>query len=164
MKPWRSLPTAETLTDLQTLRTLYTQKPDTMTTKQQRTARFYDTLTRLGFTYEETETLRRAEMTLHRWAERECNGEVEIDDDGKAYSAFGSLRARYRVPNREAGARHRVANTLAARNARHDVGDALSAYFQTDPRGCALYVIRPDDVPAGEDVEAYYSRGVAVCI
>lgn len=38
----------------------------------------------------------------------------------------------------------------------------LSAYIQTDPRGCALYIIRPDDVPAGAEVDSYYSRGLAV--
>jgi hypothetical protein len=39
---------------------------------------------------------------------------------------------------------------------------ALSAYIQGDPRGAALHILRPDDVPAGEDVDADYSRGIAV--
>lgn len=39
---------------------------------------------------------------------------------------------------------------------------ALSSYIQTDPRGAALYVLRPGDVPAGEDAGAYYSRGICV--
>ena len=38
----------------------------------------------------------------------------------------------------------------------------LSAYIQGDPRGAALYILRPGDVPAGEDPDAYYSRGIAV--
>ena len=38
----------------------------------------------------------------------------------------------------------------------------LSAYVQTDPRGVALYILRPGDVPEGGDVDAYYSRGIAV--
>lgn len=38
----------------------------------------------------------------------------------------------------------------------------ISTYIQTDPRGAALYIIRPGDVPAGEDVSAYYSRGICV--
>ena len=33
---------------------------------------------------------------------------------------------------------------------------------QGDPRGCALYILRPGDVPAGEAADAYYSRGLAV--
>jgi hypothetical protein len=39
---------------------------------------------------------------------------------------------------------------------------ALSAYIQGDPRGAALYILRPGDVPAGADVDAYYSCGIAV--
>ena len=38
----------------------------------------------------------------------------------------------------------------------------ISPFIQTDPRGAALYIIRPGDVPAGEDVSAYYSRGICV--
>jgi hypothetical protein len=38
----------------------------------------------------------------------------------------------------------------------------LSSYIQTDPRGAALYIIRPGDVPEGGDVNAYYSRGICV--
>ena len=39
---------------------------------------------------------------------------------------------------------------------------ALSAYVQGDPRGAAVYILRPGDVPAGADPDAYYSRGLAV--
>ena len=31
-----------------------------------------------------------------------------------------------------------------------------------DPRGAALYLLRPGDVPVGQDASAYYSRGVVV--
>lgn len=39
---------------------------------------------------------------------------------------------------------------------------SLSAYIQGDPRGAALYILRPGDVPEGESADAYYSRGIAV--
>lgn len=39
---------------------------------------------------------------------------------------------------------------------------SLSYYVQTDPRGCALYILRPGDVPEGERAESYYTRGLAV--
>lgn len=39
----------------------------------------------------------------------------------------------------------------------------MAIYHQGDPRGCALYLIRPGDVPEGEDVAAWYSRGIAIC-
>ena len=38
----------------------------------------------------------------------------------------------------------------------------LHAYVQTDPRGCALYVIRPGDVPPGSKVCECCNRGIAV--
>lgn len=37
-----------------------------------------------------------------------------------------------------------------------------AAYVQTDPRGAALYILRPGDVPAGESADAYYTRGICV--
>lgn len=42
------------------------------------------------------------------------------------------------------------------------VPSSLSYYIQTDPRGCALYILRPGDVPDGADAGSYYSRGIAI--
>lgn len=141
--------------------------------KKQDITRFYSTMESLGFTYAETEILRRAQMTLHRWSERECNGEIERDEEtGKVhpYNKLGS-RMRMTVPDRETGALKRVRKVIADRNTRvwTGTGDsiesvALKHYHQTDPRGCALYILRPGDVPEGGDPSAYYSRGIAVCI
>jgi hypothetical protein len=136
-----------------------------------RLSRQSDTLQSLGFSREECETLRRASMTLRRWFERECNGEIERDEKtGKpvAYNPYSRYvqandhRAYRVVADREAGARKRIAAILTARNARHGL-QLVSAYIQCDPRGAALYILRAGDVPAGADVDAYYSRGVCVC-
>lgn len=131
-----------------------------------------------GISRDDIEALYRVERALHRWSERECNGEVETDEDGKAWhSSYGDLHngtavLRSRVPNREAGALRR----LAAIMARYP---HLRAYHQTDPRGCALYVYRQDrfvewrkrhavecgdgsTFVAGID-SCYSSVGVAVC-
>lgn len=185
--------------------------------KHERISRFYDSMRQLGFTFDEIETLRRAQLTLHRWAERKCNGEIERDEEtGEVYSVyqgFGEGKHRHATADRETGALKRIADTLVARNERecgYYVGTSsderfpgiisgpfktppdllskshllyvksgntgwrkakppekfatLTFYHQTDPRGCALYIIRPGDVPEGEDVSAYYSRGIAVCI
>lgn len=109
----------------------------------------------------DAESLRRISITLHRWHELECNGEVECDEDtGKAYGVplYGLRHGgakRFQVPNREAGARKRLARILKNY-------PALTAYVQTDPRGCALYILKPGDVPEGADVSSCYSRGLAV--
>lgn len=47
-----------------------------------------NTLMALGFTADEAAALRRISMTLHRWAEHECNGNIERDgenSDGAPY-------------------------------------------------------------------------------
>jgi len=141
------------------------------TTKRQRTALFFEMMGRVGFTRGETETLLKAERALHSWAELECGTgddrhtvSVERDEiTGKPFRRVQFRRAgqwaenRYPVRDMEAAALRRVAAVAAAH-------PDLSFYHQGDPRGCALYVLRPGDVPAGERAESYYSRGVAVCV
>jgi len=86
-------------------------------------------------------TLRRAQLTLHRWAEEMCNGTIQRDGeqgDGKPFRVIDGMgyshpiRSTYPVPDRELGALARVVKVCK---------DAGMYYFhQTDPRGCALYV------------------------
>ena len=97
--------------------------------------------TMIGF--DDAQALRRAEMTLHRWAEGECGDSnayasfgIERDDDGTPYRVVfphtANARRRTRIPDRERGALRRVA----------EICDRLGLhyYHQGDPRGCALYV------------------------
>jgi hypothetical protein len=141
------------------------------TTKRQRQARFFDMMTRTGFTTDETRALLKAERALQRWSEAECGTgtdthTVSIERDettGKPFRRVQFHRAgqwkenRYPVRDMEAAALRRVAAIAEAH-------PGLSFYHQGDPRGCALYVLRHGDVPAGEDVAAYYSRGSPVCV
>jgi hypothetical protein len=131
-----------------------------------------------GFTMPDADALRRISMTLHRWHERECgdgddhgswcivrghkkNGAFEYDDAGKPFMEYiphSPTSARYTsIPDREAGARGR----LAAIMARYP---GFTAYVQRDPRGAALYILRPGDAPADSDVNSVYcyTRGIAV--
>ena len=134
------------------------------------------TLTSLGFTPTEADTLRRISLTLSRWAEHECNGTIERDEtrgNRPYWSSPGSGR-HYVAPvaDRERGAMKRLQAIFSARVTRESHPDgtrsplwlqsALSYYVQGDPRGVALYIIRPGDVPTGADVDSHYSRGVAV--
>lgn len=140
------------------------------------------TLQALGFTFDEAESLRRISNTLRRWYEAECNGTIQRGDDGVARGYRVNARFLdpqdprywYRVADREAGAKKRLAAIMTARNTR--IGRdkvpgtpgskyfewAVYEYIQTDPRGAALYIIRPGDVPAGKDADAYYSNGICV--
>jgi len=114
-----------------------------------------------GLTLDECNALRRCSLTLHRWAERECGdgSDWAIERDEATNKPFNVYHGegkphRYAIPDRETGALKRAKAIAAAHG--------LTVYHQTDPRGAALYVIRPGDVPEGADVDGYYSRGIAV--
>jgi hypothetical protein len=113
----------------------------------------------MGIGYGDAIKLRRISLTLRRWFEHECNGAIQREGergDGAPFwhSTYDGRRLG-RAPDRECGALKRL-NVILSRY------PALESYVQGDPRGCALYLLRPGDVPAGADPGAYYNRGVAV--
>ena len=119
----------------------------------------------MGFTYDEAVALRRIEMTLNRWAALECgDGNARqswaIERDQDTEKPFMVIHPndgkshRYAVADREAGALRRLAVIMKAHP------DFVS-YHQTDPLGCALYIIRKADV-LGCELSSVYSRGLAV--
>ena len=117
-------------------------------------------LGKLGLGYDEAQALRRISMTLRRWSELECNGDVLRDEvTGIAYAHYGrGTKGPFLtecIADREKGALRR----LQAIMSKHP---DLLAYHQTDPRGCAVYVLRRDDVPVGSSIDSVYNRGVAV--
>lgn len=125
-------------------------------------------LQKLGFDYETANKLRRISLTLNRWFEMECgteNGCIERDEKtGKP--RFLNCRARYLdphdprawsiIPDREAGARKRLAAIMAPHKRK------LVPYIQGDCRGASLYILRKSDVKPGEDLDSIYTRGTAV--
>lgn len=118
-----------------------------------------DQVTRCGIAFNDAQALRRISMTLKRWFEHECNGAIQRDGDqgdGAPYwhSSFDG-RKLCRAPDRERGALKRLQAIM------QNYPD-LKPYVQGDPRGCALYIIRPGDVPDGKEPDAYYSRGIPV--
>jgi len=125
----------------------------------------------LGITDDDARALRRISVTLRRWHELECGtGDdrttISVGRDGNELYSKPYLRTQYPtrngfhdskhpIPDRERGAHKRLAAILTRY-------PTLTAYVQGDPRGCALHLLRPGDVPAGEDPGAYYSRGIPV--
>ena len=116
-------------------------------------------LQNLGFTYDEAASLRRIEMTLQRWAERECGDEhgncIERDEvTGKPFATYdkgsAGARGRYAIADREAGALRRLKSIVAARNARDYVGgecvNPVAAYYQGDCRGAMVYIVSANDL------------------
>ena len=129
----------------------------------------FDRLISAGISFADASALRRISMALHRWHELECGdgnnyaswcivrgkktgGVFEYDDDGKPYMEThrtDSNKPTYTLlADRERGAQKRLAAIMAKY-------PKLTAYVQTDPRGCALYI--------GEGLtDTNYSNGIAV--
>lgn len=114
----------------------------------------------INASFEQAETLRRAELTLQRWFEQECGDsndynswaierDPETDKPYRVVYPHTGKSYRTRIADREAGARRRIAAVCADLGCFH--------YVQTDPRGCALYV------SAEPFAEFDHSRGVACC-
>ena len=121
-------------------------------------------MNRLGISQEDADSLRRIELTLHRWAERECNGDIERDEQtGKVYqnsiawmNGSTNINNRYLVQDRETGALKRLEKIMSKY-------PDLWSFYQGDPRGCALYVGKKSDLQ-GLNIDQAYYRGVAVCL
>lgn len=114
----------------------------------------------INLDFDDANALRKAQMTLHRWAELECG-------DGNDYASWSIERDeetglpfmctyphdgkphRSRISDREKGALARVARICQAHG--------LHYYHQGDPRGCALYVSTAPLTDSG------YNNGVACC-
>jgi len=99
----------------------------------------------IAASFDDANTLRRAQITLHRWHEQECGDSNEhasysIERDENTNIPYrciyphreGAKNIRYRIADKEAGAIRRVAEVCKRLNAHF--------YVQGDPRGCALYV------------------------
>ena len=115
----------------------------------------------ISLAFDDANTLRRAELTLQRWAEQECGDgndyqswAIERDEQTQkpfmVYYRFTEKNPRrVRIADREAGALRRVAD-VCKRNALH-------FFHQTDPRGCMLYV---SNEPL---TDTAYTNGVSCC-
>jgi hypothetical protein len=147
-----------------------------------------------GITHDDAVALRRISMTLHRWHELECGDSNQygswaitrgrwrtfVPEEGKPVRTFehddderpflehhhyrhgaGKDTVTYSVMNdRERGALKRLTKIMARY-------PDFASYVQGDPRGCALYILRPGDLNTlengdGSDISACYTRGIAV--
>jgi hypothetical protein len=126
----------------------------------------------LGIGYDEAQKLRRISMTLQRWFELECGDSddyrswaIERDEESDMpylvshyYRSLAGHESRHRIADKEKGARKRLAAIMAGH-------PELVAYVQTDPRGCALYILKASDLRQDGkllEIESHYTRGIAV--
>ena len=112
-----------------------------------------------GFTDKEVEAMRRISHTLTRWCEAECSGEIERNEEsGLTYSRYGrDLQFICSCRDRENGAIKRMSRILANH-------PGWSWYYQTDPRGCSVYLYHAGDARLNEyPIKSIYSSiGIAI--
>ena len=130
-------------------------------------------INKLSLTAYRWNQLRRAEMALHTWAEKECNGEIQREDEsGKPriyrLSQYGDFTER--------GGFIAVSEAYHLKEAqRHAKAAGLRIYRQGDPRGCQIYLYKQSELEEamasneiyrkpGMGIGALYgSIGTAVC-
>lgn len=130
--------------------------------KTLRTLRLAQSLAHFNLSPDDIAKLLRIEKKLRRWHELQCGvdaGRVEeVGGEGSGKWEFVNRHGN-RSPIRDAGKQARKAlNACTAGN------PDLIFYVQTDPRGYALYLLKKSQVETGEDVNAVYNRGVAICL
>ena len=116
----------------------------------------------IELSFNDVNTLRRAQITLQRWYEQERGD----SDDYAAYAIERDPETEipYRCvyPHREKGCRRtRIADKEAGAKRRVDAivkREGLFAFYQTDPRGCALYISAQQFDNFGN------SYGIACCV
>ena len=116
-------------------------------------------LDRLGIAYDDACQLRRISLTLRRWFERECNGEIQRDETSNIPYAFYGQGTKgpfltVKAADKETGARLRLADILTRY-------PDLVPYIQTDPRGCAVYLLTKEQA-GSDDLSRIYNRGTAI--
>jgi hypothetical protein len=112
----------------------------------------------LGLSQAECDQLRRDSMRLSRWGEMECNHDVQRDETtGKVtirYARYdGSISKPQVIADRETPAIKRCEAIAKAHG--------LVFYHQGDPRGCAVYIGKAEDL-RGHSIDAAYSNLIAV--
>ena len=115
-------------------------------------------LTALGFSLDESDTLRRIEKTLNTWGVHECNGTIQRDEDtGKCYWYSDQTGDRLgRTSDREAGAIRRLERLL-------EDHPGIGYQQQGDPRGCCLWIYSKADM-GDRDPSCCYTDGIPCCI
>src|SRR3990167_11449791 len=93
---------------------------------------YYDATGAIGMSFSDADAIRRDAQRLHRWAEAECNGEIERNEEtGAVYRNYningpGPIQ-QVKTADRETPAVKRI-NGIAGKY-------GLIAMFQGDPRG-----------------------------
>jgi len=119
---------------------------------KERKMRFIINACNMGFTFQEIRAIKRDAQRLTTWNVNECNGWIERDDNGKCFRVCGQSGPgpikRYPTRDMETPAKKRITSLVESKG--------LKVYFQSDPRGESVYILR------GDQQEDKYYDGLAV--
>ena len=119
--------------------------------------RFNHAINRYGISQQDYKALALEEHRLQRWAEEECNGTIQRDEEtGKPFRHWPDWPSMSPVPtpDREAGCIRRC-EEIAARY-------GLKFFHQLDPRGCQVHIYRESDLKGSEIGQVYPTQAHAV--
>ena len=116
---------------------------------------------RYGVTDYAWRKLRDCEKILHKWCEDECNGRIQWDDEtGEPHLYYKDKWGSYTGRGRPTFNFEDYALDRARKTAQRF---GLKIYYQSDPRGCALYVYRPEDLNGSPIESVYPTQALAIC-
>lgn len=143
-----------------------------MKTKRDRLLDLYERLQHWGISRDDIDSLLRVEKGLSRWSAMECGTDAgAIMRDEKTGKPFFQkdiyIRGEWKTIKRPI--RDLEKSYLARLNNIMSRYPQFIHYIQSDPRGCAVYIIPRDKIPAGVAVlpwidSNYSSVGCAVCV
>ena len=126
-------------------------------------------LNKLGLSSYAWSELKKIATRLHKIDEDCCNGYVQHDEVTNRWHRY--REDRYGSPTIIGSELRYTPDTLLARAQEVVSRYNLKAYHQSDPRGCSLYLYKPEDLAAcsrgsepGYGIHAYYNQiGTAIC-
>lgn len=104
--------------------------------------------------------LRSLSKSLRAWNEKQCNGEIQCDDRGKCRLYLADRYGSFTIPGpplqNEKEAMLAKAQKIASKY-------GAIVYHQEDPRGCALFVYKEQDLRSGQKIDCCYSLCALPC-
>lgn len=113
-------------------------------------------INKLGLTGYRWNQLRRAEMALHSWAEQECNGEIQREDESGRPRRY--RRSQYGDFTERGGFIVDSEAHYLKEAKRHAKAAGFQVYHQSDCRGCSLYIYKQSDLDEAVARDEIYRR------
>ena len=102
----------------------------------------------------------RLSRSLRTWNEKECNGQIQCDDNGEHRLYFADKYGSFTIPGPTLGDQGEAILAKAQQIA-SKYGAII--YHQEDPRGCALFIYKVQELRDGQRIDNCYSLCALPC-